>query len=122
MLNHNIKNPTPEQQNDWYNNIKVWYSPSELEGLHNPPIEAGLAGCALLCSDHKMSGTQDYAINGETALVYPAGNLKVAAKYLGKLMSDDGLRKQLNLSLVSLLNTKIGTRENNMKKLIETIK
>ena len=118
MLNKHIKSPTPKQQNEWYNKLKVWHSPSELEGLHNPPIEAGLAGCALVCSGHKMAGTQDYAIHNQTAMVYDAGDLDTAASHIQMLMNDEKRRKELNANLVSYLKINIGDRKTNMQKLI----
>ena len=56
LLNRDIVNPSEDELNCWYNKIAVWFSPTELEGLHNPPMEAGLAGCALVCTDHPRAG------------------------------------------------------------------
>ena len=120
-LNKDIKAATPESLNEWYNKIRVWISPSELEGLHNPPMEASLSGCTLVATNHPRSGTSDYAINNETALVYEHGNRKDAIRSIRKL-SDENLRKELNGNMVSLLKDKIGTREKNMAKFLEIIK
>ena len=117
MLNKDIKSPSERKLNRWYNRMKVWMSPSELEGLHNPPMEAGMAGCALVCTDHKKSGTSDYAIHGETALVYSARDLAQAAKCVKSLMVDDALRDRLSSGLQGLLKSKIGTRKENMERM-----
>jgi hypothetical protein len=122
MLNKDIVNPSEEKLNQWYNGIKVWFSPSELEGLHNCPMEASLASCGLVCSDTERGGTRDYAIHEKTCLVYPHGKLSVASKYIKMLMIDDGLRIKLNEEMVKLLKSKIGTRKENMLKFMEYIR
>jgi len=119
LLNKDIKNANDAQLNNWYNSVKVWFAPTELEGLHNPPMEAALSGCALVCSDHHRNGMADYAIDGKTALVYPARNLQVASKHVRQLLNDDDLRQKLNTNLVNLLKNKIGTRIANMRKLLK---
>jgi len=122
MLNKDLKNPSEEELNIWYNKIKVWFAPTELEGLHNPPMEACLAGCALVCTDHNRSGMSDYAIHNKTALVYPARDLKAAGSFVRQLLDDNDLRLRLNKNMVERLVVKIGSRKENMKKLIEYIK
>lgn len=122
QLNRHIKHPSPTQLNLWYNKLKVWFAPTELEGLHNPPMEAGLAGCALVCTDHPRSGMQDYAIHGKTALVYPAGNIKKAKEYVELLLNDEDLRRELNENLKKLLITKISSRETQMTNFVNKLK
>ena len=122
LLNKNMKSPNPKQLNEWYNTIKVWISPSELEGLHNPPMEASLSGCGLVATDHPRSGTSDYAIPNETALVYEHGNRKDAVRCIRKLIEDDSLRENLNNNMLELLNNKIGTRDKNMANFLEILK
>lgn len=122
LLNKDIKKPNPEQLNNWYNGLLVWFAPTELEGLHNPPIEAALAGCALVCTDHERSGMQDYAINGETALVYPARDLVKARECIELLLADEDLRVKLNKNLVDLITTKFGTRSTRMVEFCERLK
>lgn len=121
MLNKHISSPSPENLTKFYNGIKVWIAPTELEGLHNPPMEASLCGCGLVATDHKRNGMNDYAIHGKTALVYKAGNIKQAIEYTNLLLVDDSLRNELNKNMVDLLHSKIGNREDNMKKMIEII-
>ena len=82
-------------------------------------MEAGLAGCALVCTDHKRSGMNDYAIHKETALVYPARDLDTAAQYVMRLMKDEGYRRKLSSNFIDLLKKKIGSRKHNMKKMLE---
>ena len=121
-LNKDIKDANDRQMNEWYNTSGVWFAPTELEGLHNPPMEVSLTGCPLVCTDHERSGMQDYAIHNQTALVYPAGNLKLAAKYISKLLNDKAESKRLNDNMIHLLKTKIGSRKSNMIKLLDYIR
>lgn len=122
MLNEDIKDASEDTLRGWYNNFKVWLSTSELEGLHNPPMEAGLCGCALVCTDHLMSGTKDYAIHNKTALVYPQRDLLTAYKYIKMLLENRKFRRSLNANLRTLLYDKIGSREDNMTRLLRYIR
>lgn len=118
LLNRDISNPSPVELRKFYNKIKVWVSPSELEGLHNCPFEAALCGCSLVVTDHKYGGVSDYAINEETALVYPARRLEVAEDHVKQLMKNGELRSDLNENIQRLLRTKIRSRKQNMKTMV----
>lgn len=121
-LNKDIKGSTPKELNRWYNSIKVWVASSQLEGLHNPPMEASLSGCGLVSTDHPRSGTTDYVIPNETALVYAHGDSKEAVSQIKRMIDDDELRRKLNKNMKKLLKNKIGTREKNMIKFLEILK
>jgi hypothetical protein len=121
LLNRDIKDSNPKNINKWYNTIKVWASPSELEGLHNPPMEASLSGCGLVSTDHPRSGTSDYAISNETALIYKHGDMRSFDNQVTKLLEDEPLRQNLNRNMIRLLKDKIGTRQKNMQKFIEIL-
>jgi len=121
MLNKDISSPSKKELTNFYNNVKVWMAPTELEGLHNPPMEASLCGCGLVATDHTRSGMSDYAIHTETALVYPAGHLDVAEGFVRLLMREDDLREKLNNNMVELLREKIGNRKDNMNKMLDII-
>ena len=96
-------------------------APTELEGLHNPPMEASLCGCGLVASDHEMGGMSDYVIDCETALVYPAGDLKKAEERVKILMNNDPYRKWMWSNMYQVLERRIGNREDNMQKMLEII-
>ena len=121
MLNKDISSPSPEALKSFYNKVKVWMSPTELEGLHNPPMEASLCGCGVVATDHEKSGMSDYAIHTETAMVYPAGDIPTAESFVKLLMEDDDIRHRLNSNMIALLREKIGNRQENMKKMLEII-
>jgi len=117
LLNRNLVHPTPKQLRKFYSSIKVWMAPTELEGLHNCPMEASLCGCAIVATDHIRNGMHDYL--DHTALVYPARDLDACGDYVEKLLRDEDFRKELNDRMNSLLKTKIGSRQYNMKRMIQ---
>ncbi len=118
LLNRDIQHPTISDLRDFYNKIKVWVSPSELEGLHNCPHEAALCGCLLVVTDHPRGGVNDYA-TARTALVYSARDINQAAEQVEWAMTDEKLRKKLSSRMIELLKTKIGSRRHNMEKMIQ---
>lgn len=107
-------NASKEDLNDAYNSCHIWFAPTELEGLHNVPIEAALCGCLIVCSDAPMNGMGfDYAFHNNTAMVYEARNIEEAAELIKNPNWDvvDRMYNHLKFS--------IDTREDNMKKMIE---
>ena len=117
MLNKNFKG-SPQILKQDYNQIKVWFAPTELEGLHNPPMEAGLCGCVLVCTDHPRSGMADYARHEDTALVYPARDLEIAAGYINRIIKDPIAYNRLVDNLKFTLEWEIRDRDTNMRKLV----
>lgn len=118
LLNKDIKNPNANDLRDFYNRVKVWVSPSELEGLHNCPMESSLCGCGLVSTDSVRGGTSDYAIPEKTALVYPARDIEKASEYTGRLLDDAEYNRALNINMCDILRNKIGNRRTNMAKLL----
>jgi len=121
MLNKTISHASPSDTRSFYNNVMVWISPSELEGFHNPPAESVLCGCALVATDHKRGGVNDYAIDGETALIYPSRDIRAASQCVKRLVGDMKLRIKLTRNCQELLRTKIGTRKSNMIRLSQIL-
>ncbi|KKK93190.1 hypothetical protein LCGC14_2695370 [marine sediment metagenome] len=117
MLNRDIKNPKPGELSKFYNSIKVWISPSELEGLHNCPMEASLCGCGLVATDHAKGGTLDYAIHEETCLRYESRDLDMATSYVEKLLRDNSEREKLQSDIKKVFYNKIGSKMYNMTKM-----
>lgn len=120
MLNRDLKNGNPNQVRDFYQKTSVWMAPTELEGLHNPPMEACLCGNAVVRSDHARGGMADYA-DDDTALVYPARDISAAVKCVEKLLYDDLFRQKKQQAMEARLRSKIGTREANMRRLMEIV-
>jgi len=109
-----IHNANVEQLNDLYNSCHIWFAPTELEGLHNVPMEAALCGCLIVCGDEPMNGMiYDYAFPDSTAMVYERKNIDHAAELI----------KNPNWNLIEnmqkRLRDNIRTREDNMKKLVK---
>ncbi len=108
------ENASKEDLNEAYNSCHIWFAPTELEGLHNVPIEAALCGCLIVCSDAPMNGMGfDYAFHNSTAMVYKARKVEEAAKVI----------RNPNWEVVDRmfnhLKFGIGTREDNMKKMVK---
>ena len=73
-----------------YNEAAIYLCPSLSEGWHLPPAEAMACGCALASSD--IGGVQDYAVDGDTALLFPPGDVDAGATCVVKLLSDGAER------------------------------
>lgn len=121
MLNKDVCNPNPDRLRKYYNSVKVWFSPSELEGLHNPPMEAALCGAVVVATDHYRSGTSDYVKNNNTALTYPARDINEACSKVRLLFEDEQTVIRLQKAMKEKLQTVIGDRKTNMTKLVKHI-
>ena len=108
-------NPSHEQLIEIYNTAKYWVATSTKEGLHNPPIEAGLCGCILVCNGAMLGGTADYCIHNETGYVYLNDNVIDVIKNIV-------LAKEYVVNpCKQLIRTKIQDRFQSMKHLVEVI-
>ena len=111
-----VQNPSPKQKNLIYNKCDIWLSPSELEGLHIPPAEAGLTQCCVITTDAEMSGTQDYIIDKETGLV-SKNDFDSFLTSIEEAIIDKDLRYELGKNLWNKI-LELGSREDNMKRLV----
>jgi glycosyltransferase involved in cell wall biosynthesis len=64
---------------------------------------------------------QDYAVDGETALVYPARDINAAAKCVRRLLNDEGLRQRLNQRMVARLRAEMGGRDERMREFADRL-
>jgi glycosyltransferase involved in cell wall biosynthesis len=78
---------------DIYNGSSTYLCPSWSEGWHLPPVEALGCGCALVST--AIDGVADYAHDGRTALLAPAGDAGALAGHLVRLVDDEALRRSL---------------------------
>ncbi len=122
QLNRHIKRPTPEKLNAWYNTMRVWFAPTELEGLHNPPQEAAMTGCVIVATDHPRGGMQDYVVHEQTGLLYPARDIRAAAEAVLRVLHDENLRQRLQRGMMELLVKKLGTREERMAEFVSRLR
>jgi len=109
-------NPTVAELNDLYSSCHIWVATSENEGLHNAPMEAAMCGCLIVCGDEPLGGMiYDYAFKDNTALVYDRKDMEHAAELI-RNPNWDCIERMYNC-----LKHNIGTREDNMKKLVELL-
>lgn len=76
---------------DVYNGNAVYLGASLAEGWALPPAEAMACGCAFVGTD--IGGFRDYATDGETALLSPAGDRDALLENLCAITSDPELRR-----------------------------
>lgn len=107
-------NASINELNDIYSSCHIWFAPTELEGLHNVPIEAALCGCLIVCSDHLMNG-MDYALQYVTAGVYESRNIEQAALFIENNDYDLGLIHEMQW----LLKEMMGSRKECMKRMVK---
>lgn len=86
---------TPERKllRQLYNEACVFVSPSLAEGFPLPPAEAMMCGAALACSD--IGGHREYAIEGETALLFKPKDVDGIVTVVKKLLLDNEFRINL---------------------------
>ena len=111
-------------QPDMLNKIKamykcdIWLSTTINEGLHIPPLEAGLSGCMLVSRDDEESGVSDYCVNNFSSLNYLDNNEAVnqIIKFL-KMKTKE--RTLINDNFNSIVHRKIGSVRDNAKKMLK---
>ena len=86
----------PDQETlirDLYNGHAVYLGASLSEGWALPPAEAMACGCAFVGTD--IGGFRDYATDGDTALLSPAGDPERLFESLIKITEDRALMSQI---------------------------
>jgi glycosyltransferase involved in cell wall biosynthesis len=105
--------PKHEDLKKLYQRSRFFFCPSELEGFHSPPAEAALCGCHVLCLDFPRNGCMDYC---EPATATIVKGIAEAAEAVRKGPDADKVAK-----MNALLRNKIGSREKNMKRMVEVL-
>jgi glycosyltransferase involved in cell wall biosynthesis len=75
-----------------YSEASIFLQPSLREGFGMCAVESMACGCALVTTSN--GGSDDYAIDGETALVC-GGDATQMEEAMGRLVLDDGLRTRI---------------------------
>jgi glycosyltransferase involved in cell wall biosynthesis len=108
-------NPTHTELVELYNVAGLWLAASTKEGLHNPPIEAALCGCILVCNDTRFNGTADYCLHEQTGYVFSKNNTDEAVRHIQRA------GRNVVEPCKELIKGKIGTREQAIKHLLEVL-
>jgi L-malate glycosyltransferase len=85
--------PTGETLRRLYASCGIYLCSSWYEGLGMPSMEAMACGAALVTTD--TGGSQDYAIDGETALVSPPKQPEQLAENITRVLDSETLRNKL---------------------------
>jgi glycosyltransferase involved in cell wall biosynthesis len=85
--------PSQSELRACYNQAAIFIAPAHMEGWPLPPAEAMVCGAALAATD--IGGHREYGIDGETALLSPAGNPKRLAENVLRLVRSAGLRTKI---------------------------
>lgn len=109
--------PSIKTLNKLYNSCHFFFCPTSLEGLHNVGLEAALCGCLIICNDNPMNGmVQDYAFHNKTAMIYPEGDIKTAAKLI------QFRRWDVVNPMMDYIKENIGSRNENMQKFVDVLR
>jgi hypothetical protein len=100
-----------------YNMCHFWFAPSRLEGLANPPMEAALCGASVIATAKRSGGTEDWLTHAYSGFTYRT--VKEAADWLKSPAII--IRDRLVDNAKQSIREKIGSREDNMKKLVEAL-
>ncbi|PRO86206.1 polysaccharide biosynthesis protein [Lactiplantibacillus pentosus] len=79
-----------------YNESSVYLFPSISEGWGLTATEAMACGAALCSTDN--GGVDDFAVDGESALISPINNVELLYKNLERLINDDELRNRIAMN------------------------
>lgn len=117
LIDKYFQRPDDQTKNTFYNHINLWLAPTSNEGLHIPPAEAMLTGCPVVCTNAPLCGMQDYMVDGETGLV-SENRFESFVKKIEILLKDKDRLFTYGSNCRQRI-FKIGSREENMKKLVK---
>jgi len=100
------------QMKEFYNECDMWVATSTLEGFHQCPAEAGLAGALIIYHDIDSGGTKDYC-SPATGMPF-----KTVDEAIQRILNPDFRKVEV---MQEVLREKIGNRRKNMKRLVELI-
>jgi glycosyltransferase involved in cell wall biosynthesis len=115
---HYVERPSRLELSELYNKSAIFLHPSWSEGWPLPPAEAMLSGCALVSAANR--GVQEYAVDGQTALLAPIHDPEALARRICELISDDEVRYQIARNGRLMLRTFTWNRAvNSMESLLQ---
>lgn len=115
-----LQQPNFEQKMRMMCSTDIWFAPTENDGLHIPPMEAGLCGCSLIVKGLESSGMSDYAIEGHTCFTFLT--VYEAVLKINEYIRYPGIQLSHRINLNDVLRKKIGSVHANAKRWIEHIK
>lgn len=95
------KNLSQEALGQEYDAAEVFVVGSEFEGFCQPGLEALACGVPLVTTDN--GGCREYAIDEETALVVPSGDVDAMAEAIRRLHGDRMLQRRLSRAGLDLV-------------------
>jgi len=93
IADHCIFVPATEQVAAWLRVVDLFVLPSHSEAFSNSLMEAMACGCCAVASE--VGGNPELIRNGETGMLFPAGNASALAAVLELLIGNDSLRRRL---------------------------
>ena len=85
--------PSTREVAPWLRSIDIFVLPSLSEALSNSLMEAMACGCAVIGS--RVGGNPELIREGETGLLFRAGDAEDLARALGQLIAEAGMRRKL---------------------------
>ncbi|HBI33697.1 MAG TPA: hypothetical protein DEA43_00300 [Candidatus Moranbacteria bacterium] len=82
-----------DKMNEIYSSCDIFLKMSRIEGFFGPPMEAMACGCAVVVG--KVTGYDEYIVDGENALVVEQGDVEGAKKAIQQLINDRELKNKL---------------------------
>jgi glycosyltransferase involved in cell wall biosynthesis len=88
-----VRLPSAQRLREIYNSCQVFLNPSRHEGWGLPAAEAMACGCALVSTSN--GGVDEFAVDGESALLAPIESPERLAAQLLRLLRDGDLRMSI---------------------------
>lgn len=88
-----VRRPSQERLADFYNSCQAFLNPSWMEGWGLTAAEAMACGCALISTAN--GGVNEFATNGESALLAPVKAPEELARQLLRALRNEKLRQRL---------------------------
>ncbi len=93
---------------DWLHSIDIFVLPSRTEALSNSLMEAMACGCCAIASN--VGGNPELIRDGETGLLFEAGDIAGLSARLDLLIHDDALRYRLAAAAAQWIRERFSVR------------
>ncbi|MBZ5609614.1 MAG: glycosyltransferase family 4 protein [Acidobacteriia bacterium] len=100
--------PATDRVADWLRAIDIFVLPSRSEALSNSLMEAMACGCCAAASN--VGGNPELVRNGETGLLFEAGDVADLSARLELLIGNDSLRRRLATAGVQWIRERFSVR------------